>query len=63
MAGHVINLRTARKRKKRREDDAQARINRGAFGRTLHERELDDTRQAKANREFINHRIEAGDRR
>jgi len=59
----VINLRTARKRAARRDDDLRARINRAAHGRSIEERALEDARQSKASHELDRHRTEAGDGR
>ena len=63
MSAELINLRTARKRGKRREEDERARLNRAAYGRTSHERTLEDARRVKATQNLTNHRLETGDGR
>ena len=59
----VVNLRAARKRAKRKADDAQAETNRLAHGRPKAERKLDTARQEQAVRHLDRHRIETGDGR
>ncbi len=59
----VVNLRVARKRAKRRDDDQRAHANRLAHGRPNHERELEEERQIKTSRDLDRHRIDTGDGR
>jgi len=59
----VVNLRTARKRAKRQQDDLLAAANRQAHGGRKSARQLEAARQAKANRDLEQHRIEKGDGR
>ena len=59
----LVNLRTARKRAKRRADDQRADANRLAHGRPNHQRKLEDAQQNKASRDLDRHRIDIGDGR
>jgi Domain of unknown function (DUF4169) len=59
----LVNLRTARKRAKQRQDDAGADASRLAHGRPKHVRKLEDAQQAKAGRDLDAHRIEKADGR
>jgi hypothetical protein len=59
----LINLRTARKRAKQRQDDARADANRLAYGQAKQVRKLEDAQQAKAGRDLEAHRIDKGDSR
>ena len=59
----LVNLRMARKRAKRRQDDARADTNRLAHGQSKHRRKLEAAQQAKASRDLDRHRIEEGDGR
>ena len=59
----LVNLRTARKRAKRRADDQRADANRLARGQSNHQRQLEDARQSKASRDLDRHRIDMGDSR
>ncbi|HEY4721434.1 MAG TPA: DUF4169 family protein [Anaerolineae bacterium] len=59
----LVNLRTARKRAKRRADDQRADSNRLAHGRPTHQRKLEDAQQNKASRDLDRHRIDIGDGR
>jgi hypothetical protein len=59
----VVNLRAARKRAKRRQDDLLAGANRAVHGKPKSERELDAARRAKASRDLEKHRMERGDGR
>ena len=59
----VVNLRVARKRAKRRDDDQRAHANRLAHGQPNHQRELEEERQIKASRDLDRHRIDTGDGR
>jgi hypothetical protein len=59
----LVNLRTARKRAKRQHDDQHAHANRLAHGQPKPLRKLADARQAKANRDLDQHRIDTGDGR
>jgi Domain of unknown function (DUF4169) len=59
----LVNLRTARKRAKRQQDERHAEANRLASGQPKHIRELDAARRAKADRDLDRHEIEEGDGR
>jgi F0F1-type ATP synthase membrane subunit b/b' len=59
----LINLRNARKRAKRRADEARADANRCLHGQSKHARNLADAERAKADRDLEGHRIEPGDGR
>ena len=59
----LVNLRTARKRAKRRQGDQRAHANRLAHGQPKHLRKLEGAQQTKASRDLDRHRIEPGDRR
>ena len=59
----LINLRMARKRAKRRQNDSRAVANRTAQAQPKRLRKLEAARQAKAERELDQHRIETGDGR
>lgn len=56
----VINLRTVRKRAKRRRDDLQASTNRLVHGQPKHLLQRNVTERAKADRDLDLHRIEKG---
>ena len=56
MAGEVLNLRLARKRKARSEREAQAAANRVAFGRAKAEKSLSAAEKDRAERVHIAHR-------
>jgi hypothetical protein len=53
----LVNLRTARKRAKRRQGDQRAQANRLAHGQPKHLRELESAQQAKASHDLDRHRI------
>jgi hypothetical protein len=59
----MFNLRGARKRKKRQKDAVLADANRIAHGRPKSAQALEDARQAKADRDLEQHRMERGDGR
>ncbi|MGD0418712.1 MAG: DUF4169 family protein [Xanthobacteraceae bacterium] len=59
--GNLVNLRTARKRAKRRQAEQEAASNRLAHGRPKTERTLAQSRNGKARRGLDQHRIETGD--
>ena len=59
----VINLRTARKRAKRLEDDARANANRLAHGQPQHVRKLETAQRDKAAKTLDQHRMDRGDDR
>jgi len=59
----LVNLRTARKRAKQRQDDQRAEANRLVHGQPKRLRKLDAARQTKAVRDLDRHRIEEGDGR
>ncbi len=54
----LVNLRTARKRAKRRHDDLRADANRLIHGQPKHQRKLEAAQQAKASRDLDLHRID-----
>ena len=56
-----VNLRTVRKRDKRRQHDQRAHANRLAFGQPKDVRKIEAARQAKARRDLDRHRVEIGD--
>jgi F0F1-type ATP synthase membrane subunit b/b' len=58
-----INLRSARKRARRRKDATRADANRRLHGQPKHARQLADAQRAKADRDLDGHRIEPGDGR
>jgi hypothetical protein len=57
----VVNLRTARKRAKRRQAEQAAASSRLAHGRSKAERALEQSRTDKASKDLDRHRIENGD--
>ncbi|KQU51880.1 hypothetical protein ASG72_10315 [Bosea sp. Leaf344] len=57
----IINLRRARKQRKRDEQDRQAAQNRVSFGRSKPERALAEAEQTLASRRLEGHRREPGD--
>ena len=59
----LVNLRAARKRAKRLQDDQRANANRLAHGQPTRLRELEDAQQTKASRDLDRHRIDRGDGR
>jgi hypothetical protein len=59
----IVNLRTARKRAKRSQQDVTAAANRLAGGLPANERKRDAARRDKARRNLDQHRIETGDER
>jgi len=59
----LINLRTVRKRAQRQKDEQRASANRLVHGEPKRVRQLEDDKQAKANRDLEAHRIERGDGR
>jgi hypothetical protein len=59
--GPVVNLRTERKRAKRRVADAEAAVRRAVFGRSKAETNLERARSDKAQTSLDQHRIETGD--
>ena len=59
----LVNLRIARKRAKKRQDDLRADANRLAYGQPKHRRKLEAAQQAKASRDLDRHRIDKGDGR
>ena len=60
--GDLVNLRTARKRVKRRQAEQAAASNRIAHGRSKSERAVEQLRTDKAQKSLSQHRIETGDR-
>lgn len=61
--GTVVNLRTIRKRKARRQGEKRAAENRLLHGRSKAERRLDAAREEKAAKGLDQHRIDTGDDR
>jgi hypothetical protein len=59
----LVNLRIARKRAKKRQDDLRADANHLAHGQPKHRRKLEAAQQAKASRDLDRHRIDKGDGR
>ena len=59
--GPVVNLRTERKRAKRRKAEQEAAANRLAHGRSKAERNLERLNATKTQRSLDQHRIETGD--
>jgi hypothetical protein len=59
----LVNLRIARKRAKKQQDDLRADTNRLAHGQPKHRRKLKAAQQAKASRDLDQHRIDKGDGR
>ena len=59
----LVNLRIARKRAKKRQDDLRADTNRLAYGQPKRRRKLEAAQQAKASRDLDRHRIDKGDGR
>ncbi len=59
----VVNLRTARKRASRLEDETRASTNRLAHGQTKAARKLDAARREQAGYILDQHRIEPGEGR
>lgn len=58
---NLVNLRTARKRAKRRQAEQAAASRRLVHGRSKAERALEQSRNDKAQRSLDQHRIETGD--
>ncbi len=58
----IVNLRTARKRAKRRSDDQHAEVQRLAFGRSKYQRALDTAHRDQENRALDGHKIIPGER-
>ena len=59
----LVNLRSFRKRAKRKQDEARANANRLAHGQPKGARESAAAQEAKANRDLDGHRIDKGDDR
>ncbi|MGI8526739.1 MAG: DUF4169 family protein [Pseudolabrys sp.] len=59
----TVNLRTARKRAQRRQQELAAAASRLAHGRPAVERKRDAARRDQANRVLDQHRIETEDKR
>lgn len=58
--GELVNLRTARKRAKRRQEERQAEADRLAHGQPRHLLKLNAARRTKAAQDLDRHRIEGG---
>jgi Domain of unknown function (DUF4169) len=61
LMGDIVNLRSARKRQKRRESEQSAAANRLVHGRTKAERTQTRSASDKAQRDLDQHRVERGD--
>ena len=61
LMGDIVNLRTARKRAKRREAEQKAATNRVAHGRSKADRTETRLRNDKAQRSLDLHRVETGE--
>ena len=59
--GDLVNLRTARKRAKRRQAEQDAEASRRLHGRSKIERTLEESRSEKAQKSLDQHRIQTGD--
>jgi hypothetical protein len=59
--GNLVNLRTERKRAKRRQAEQKAASNRLLHGRSKAERTLEQARNHKSRKAVEQHRIETGD--
>jgi len=59
--GDLVNLRTARKRAKRRQAEQEAASNRLVHGRSKAERALEQSRRDQARSNFDKHQIETGE--
>ena len=59
----LVNLRIARKRAKKRQDDLRADTNRLAHSQPKRRRKLEAAQQAKASRDLDRHWIDKGDGR
>ncbi len=59
--GEVVNLREARKRRKRAEKDQAAAENRAKFGRTKGQKQKDAADAEKSVRDLEGHRRDPGD--
>jgi hypothetical protein len=59
--GNLVNLRTERKRAKRRQAEQKAASNRLVHGRSKAERALEQARNDKSRKSVEQHRIETGD--
>jgi hypothetical protein len=57
----LVNLRTVRKRVKRREDAARADVNRLFYGQPRHTSDLATAQRSKADRDLDGRRLERGD--
>jgi hypothetical protein len=57
----LVNLRTARKRAKRQQDEQRAAANRLMHGQPKHVRALDEAQQSKAARDLDQRQIDTGD--
>jgi hypothetical protein len=59
--GDLVNLRTERKRAKRRQAAQTAATNRLVYGRPKAEQALEQSRNEKARRSLDQHRMQTGD--
>jgi Domain of unknown function (DUF4169) len=60
--GELVNLRTERKRAKRRQAEREAATNRLAHGRSKAQRAIEYSRSEKADKDLNHHQIERGER-
>lgn len=61
MSGEVVNLRLARKARRREQDEARAAANRARFGRPKVERDAEAAEASRAARALDGKRIEGGE--
>ena len=61
--GELVNLRGARKQKKRKEAERHAAANRLAFGRSKADRAHEQSQSEKARAHLDRHRLRGGDER
>ena len=58
MAGEIVNLRQARKAKRRGEKEAAAAANRARFGRSKGERRAEEAEQQRRDRELAGKKLD-----
>ena len=59
--GDIVNLRQFRKSRRRKQDEAQADINRIAFGRTKIEREISTKERMREERRIDGHKLDSAE--
>lgn len=57
MTAKLINLRQARKRKNRAEEEIRAKENRALYGRPTHEKKLEQAEAVRADKALEHHRL------